>query len=63
MKYSIEVIDVNSTKWRSESEFQFSNFMMKAMGFLMPGAFKKQSLKYINNFKAFAKNGTSVSEA
>ena len=58
-----EVIDANTTKWRSESEFQFSNFMMKAMGFLMPGAFKKQSQKYLNDFKAFAENGTSVSEA
>ncbi len=63
MKHTIEIIDANTTKWRSESEFQFSNFMMKVMGFLMPDAFKKQSLKYINNFKAFAKNGTSVSEA
>ena len=58
-----EVIDANTTKWRSESEFQFSNFMMKVMGFLMPGAFKKESQKYLNAFKAFAENGTSVSEA
>ena len=34
----------NQTRWVSESEFQFSGFMMKTMGFLMPGAFKKQSL-------------------
>jgi len=49
-----------STRWVSESEFQFSGFGMKLMGFLMPGAFKKQSLKYMQDFKAFAENGTSV---
>ena len=48
------------TRWVSESEFQFSGFGMKLMGFLMPGAFKKQSLKYMQDFKAFAENGTSV---
>ena len=50
------------TRWVSESEFQFAGFGMKLMGFLMPGAFKKQSLKYLNDFKNFAENGTSVSE-
>ncbi len=48
------------TRWVSESEFQFAGFGMKLMGFLMPGAFKKQSLKYLNDFKSFAENGTSV---
>ncbi|MCR9227626.1 MAG: SRPBCC family protein [Flavobacteriaceae bacterium] len=49
-----------STRWISESAFQFSGFGMKLMGILMPGAFKKQSLKYMQDFKAFAENGTSV---
>lgn len=48
------------TKWVSESEFQFSGIGMKLMGLIMPGAFKKQSLKYLQDFKAFAENGTSV---
>jgi len=52
----------NQTKWVSESEFQFAGFGMKLMGFLMPGAFKKQSLKYLKDFKNFAEQGTSVSE-
>ena len=55
-----EVIDEHTTKWRSESEFQFQGFGMKLMGFLMPGAFKKQSQKYLNDFKNFVENGTSV---
>lgn len=49
-----------STRWISETEFQFSGLGMKLMGLLMPGAFKKQSLKYMQDFKAFAENGTSV---
>ncbi|RDY57638.1 SRPBCC family protein [Flagellimonas nanhaiensis] len=48
------------TVWKSDSEFKFSGFGMKLMGFLMPGAFKKQSMKYLEDFKAFAENGTSV---
>lgn len=50
------------TRWISESEFQFSGFGMKLMGLLMPGAFKKQSKKYMEDFKAFAENGTSVQD-
>ena len=49
-----------STRWTAESDFQFSGFMMKAMGFLMPGAFKKQSRIYAEDFKAFAEKGSSV---
>ncbi|KAB5485270.1 MULTISPECIES: SRPBCC family protein [Flagellimonas] len=48
------------TRWISESEFQFSGFGMKLMGLLMPGAFKKQSLKYMEDFKNFAEKGISV---
>lgn len=48
------------TKWTSKSEFQFKGFTMKAIGFLMPNAFKKQSLKYMLDFKAFAERGESV---
>ncbi|TAI46645.1 SRPBCC family protein [Flagellimonas allohymeniacidonis] len=49
-----------STKWISESEFEFSGFFMKFMAFLMPGAFKKQSMKYLQDFKSFAEEGKSV---
>lgn len=50
------------TRWISESEFQFEAFGMKLMAFLMPGAFKKQSKQYANDFKNFAENGVSVLE-
>ena len=55
-------VDGSTTKWVSESEFQFAGFGMKLLGWLMPGAFKKQSQKYLNDFKAFAEQGTSVAE-
>lgn len=56
-------IDINKTKWMTKTEFYFSGFMMKLMAFLMPSTFKKQSLKYMQDFKAFAENGTSVANA
>ncbi|MCB0463060.1 MAG: SRPBCC family protein [Flavobacteriaceae bacterium] len=51
------------TKWISKSEFIPTNFMMRIMVALMPGAFKKQSKKYMEDFKNFAENGTSVANA
>ncbi|MEM8509054.1 MAG: SRPBCC family protein [Bacteroidota bacterium] len=50
------------TRWISESEFQFDGLGMKIMAFLMPGAFKKQSRKYAEDFKNFAEKGISVTE-
>lgn len=44
-----------TTKWISDNDFQFSGFM-KLMGLFMPGAFKKQSFKYMKAFKEFAEN-------
>lgn len=44
-------IDSNTTKCIGENEFIFSGFFMKLMSKLMPGAFKKMSLTYMNNFK------------
>jgi len=43
------------TKYITEQEFQFKGFM-KIIGFLFPSAFKKQSLKYMIDFKRFAEN-------
>lgn len=50
----------NKTRWVSKAEFQFESFGMKLMGILMPGAFKKQSEKYMIDFKNFAEKGSSV---
>jgi hypothetical protein len=53
-------LGANQTKWRSNCEFQPTSFFMRTMLFFMPGAFKKQSLKYMTNFKNFVESGSSV---
>lgn len=50
----------NQTKWISENEFQFRSIFMKIMGLLMKNAFPKQSLKYMQDFKAFVEQGIDV---
>jgi hypothetical protein len=47
--------DDGRTKWVAISEFKMSGFM-KLMGWLMPGAFKKQTMKFMTAFKAFVEN-------
>ena len=44
------------TLWKSHNEFRGENLLMKVMLLLMPGAFRKQSLKYMVAFKDFAEN-------
>lgn len=41
-----------TTRYWTENEFRLSG-SMKIFGWLMPGAFKKQSQKYLEDFKAF----------
>ena len=48
-----EALDEHTTKWTSYSHFKFRGFM-KLMALFMPGVFKKQSQKYMDQFKAFA---------
>ncbi len=52
-----------STIWQSESEYRFSGFMMRMVGLLMPGAFRKQSRQHMQDFKAFAEQGKDVRDA
>ena len=52
-----EIIDENRTRYISETEFKFKGFM-KILALLMPGAFKKQSMKYLLDFKKFAESHT-----
>ncbi len=59
-KNYFEPKDDQSTKWISESEFQFSSLGMKLLGWLMPAP-SKTVQKYMEDFKSFAENGTSVS--
>ena len=48
-------ISESKTRWTAENEFQLKGFM-KLMGIFMPGSFKKQSYKYMIQFKEFAES-------
>jgi hypothetical protein len=50
------------TLWVSENEYRFSSLMMRLVGLLMPGSFRKQSLQHMQDFKAFAEHGKDVRE-
>ncbi len=52
-----------TTLWVSENEYRFSGVLMRLVGFLMPGVFRKQSLQHMRDFKAFAEQGRDVREA
>lgn len=52
VKNYFKAIDTNSTEYLTEQEFQFKGFM-KVIGALFPKMFKKQSMKYLEDFKAF----------
>lgn len=62
-KNYFEPLGENRCRWVSESEFQFSGFPMKLIGWFMPGAFKKQSRATLKDFKTFAETGKSVSKS
>lgn len=51
------------TRLVCENEFRFAGLMMKLVGWIMPGAFRKQSRKYMADFKTFVETGKSVSES
>ncbi|MBA3898766.1 MAG: SRPBCC family protein [Bacteroidetes bacterium] len=46
-------IGPDKTKYSTDNLFKFKGFM-KVVALLMPGAFKKQSQKFLEQFKAFA---------
>ncbi len=43
----------DKTRWVTDTEFKASGFM-KVFVFLLPGMFKRQTLKTMNDFKSFA---------
>ena len=52
-----------TTLWQSENEYRFSSVLMRLMGLLMPGAFRKESQQHMQDFKAFAEQGQDVRNA
>jgi hypothetical protein len=55
--------NAETTLWESESEYRFSSLLMRLVGLVMPGAFRKQSQQHMQDFKAFAEQGKDVREA
>ena len=51
-----------TTLWASENEYRFSGPMRLVVPF-MRGAFRKQSRQHMQDFKAFAEQGTDVRDA
>ena len=45
--------DGSATRWEMDCEFRCGGFM-RIMAFVMPGAFKRQTQKMMNDFKFFA---------
>lgn len=55
MRSSFTPTAPNKTKYKIEIGYtKFIGFMPKMMALLMPGVFKKQTQKWVNQFKAFA---------
>ena len=48
------------TRWLSGNEAKVSGFMMCLISVIMPGCFRKESQKYMENFKAFAETVADV---
>ncbi|MBN4072853.1 SRPBCC family protein [Crocinitomix catalasitica] len=53
MENRFEATSENQTKWIVTTDFQFSGFM-KFMAAFMPGAFKKRTNRFMDQFKEFA---------
>lgn len=57
IKNSFKAISETKTLYTTENEFIIQkNFLMKLISLLMPGMFKKQSMKYLESFKKFAES-------
>ncbi|MCY3674836.1 MAG: SRPBCC family protein [Paracoccaceae bacterium] len=56
MDFWFTELSPTTTKMVAQSYFSCKALMMKLMAFFMPGAFKKQTRKYMNDFKAFVES-------
>ena len=52
---------LNKTRWVADQEFVMQSFFMKVIGFFFPGMFRKQTMKFMLDFKAFAELGARSS--
>lgn len=56
VRNKFEKISDKQTKYICENEFIFESFFMKLFGMIAPGLFKKQSMKYLVDFKKFVES-------
>lgn len=57
MQNKFTVLSENKTRWEANIDYiEMKSFMLKVMAFIMPGMFKKQTQKWLNQFKTFAEN-------
>lgn len=57
MKVEFTELEPNLTRYYSEIHyFKLKGFFIKMMAFLFPGMFKKQVLKWMNQFKVYCEN-------
>lgn len=55
-----EKVSDSTTRLVSDQEFVFEGLMMRIMGALFGSMFRKQSMKYMTDFRAFAEHGRDV---
>ena len=59
MRNYFKEIDLRKTRWESEIEYtELRGMMMKVMSWVAPNMFKKQTQKWMDQFKAFAEKET-----
>lgn len=64
LQYNFFEENINGiTKWISKNEFIPTSLKMRLFLWMMPKTFKKQSLKYMTDFKNFAEQNISVANA
>ncbi|MCZ6837430.1 MAG: SRPBCC family protein [Planctomycetota bacterium] len=56
-------LNENHTRWESTCQYHFKGIMLRLMGLLASGFFRKQNLKFMRNFKAFAEHGHDVRQS
>lgn len=64
MDNSFTEIGPNQTKWEAKLDYtRFNGFLPKLMGVFMKGLFKKETQKWLNQFKEFAERKAAEDQA
>lgn len=58
-----EAVGEQQTRWVSNNDGSVSGIMMRLVRLLMPGCFKKESLRFMRHFKEFAEQGADLRDS